>query len=114
MLREKLFPLQYKDGCVCDKDGNVLLRANRESGTTPLAPYQRDYMMKNVCELLNRQHTANGAYVVIYEEKDGGINTTEFRGHTTEQEAMTDYEYEVKNGASFCILTHVLRWHETI
>ena len=48
-------PLQAISGSVCDANGAVILKANREQGTTPLHPTERDELIKLVVDLLNKQ-----------------------------------------------------------
>ncbi len=51
-LKDIKLPLKY-DGAITDADGNVLILANREAGSTPLNPYQRDQLLKYVTNILN-------------------------------------------------------------
>lgn len=46
-------PLMY-DGAISDGNGMTILSANRESGTTPLRPHERDELVKFTCDLLNQ------------------------------------------------------------
>ena len=56
-----LYPLQYISGQICDCNGNTIALMNRESGTTPLAPSERDDLAKEFVNLFNsamkEQHT---------------------------------------------------------
>jgi len=49
-------PFQIISGVVCDTNGKELLYANRQSGTTPLQPVERDQLIKLVSDLLNREY----------------------------------------------------------
>lgn len=46
-------PFRYEDGVIVDGAGKTVIKAERDSNKTPLAPYQRDALLKLVCELLN-------------------------------------------------------------
>lgn len=47
-----IMPFSY-DGSIVDKNNRTIIKANRESGTTPLPPHYRDLLLKLVCDLLN-------------------------------------------------------------
>lgn len=53
-LENLVLPLKYQDGTIQDGAGRTIIKANRDSNTTPLVPYQRDAILKLACELLNR------------------------------------------------------------
>lgn len=48
-------PFQAISGTVCDADGAVILKANRESETTPLRPVERDELIHLIVDLLNKE-----------------------------------------------------------
>lgn len=53
ILKNLTLPLSYSSGTIVDGSGQTIIKANRDSNTTPLHPYQRDAILKLVCELLN-------------------------------------------------------------
>jgi hypothetical protein len=68
------FPVKYKDGCVVDTEGNVLLKANRESSTTPLTPAERDDLIKMVVYLLNTNEDRVNEEVLDLKFEDESLN----------------------------------------
>ena len=53
---DDIAPFLY-NGAIIDKNGNTIIKANRESGTTPLRPTERDQLLKHITNLLNQQET---------------------------------------------------------
>ena len=53
-----ILPVIYQWGEITDKHGQPIIKAHRESGKTPLAPYERDQILKDVAELLNMAYGA--------------------------------------------------------
>lgn len=53
-LKGLLIPLKYEHGTIVDGSGKTIIRAERDANKTPLAPHQRDAVLKLACELLNR------------------------------------------------------------
>lgn len=52
-LKNLKLPLKY-NGSLYDNEDNLIMSMNREGGTTPLNPHQRDELLKFTCELLNK------------------------------------------------------------
>lgn len=48
-----LAPLQFISGSICDSKGNVIASMNREHGTTPLSPSERDDFAMEIITLFN-------------------------------------------------------------
>lgn len=48
-----IFPVRVESGQIVSADGKALVKANRETGTTPLAPWERDSLLKFIAKLLN-------------------------------------------------------------
>lgn len=46
-------PLKYEYGMIVDRHGDVVIKANREAGTTPLNPSERDDLLKITTQVLN-------------------------------------------------------------
>lgn len=49
-----LKPFTYQQGVITDCKGNIIIKANRDSETTPLLPMERDDLLKYITELLNQ------------------------------------------------------------
>lgn len=58
-------PFIYQFGVITDSTGQTILKANREAGTTPLPPYQRDAMLQLVVELLNESFENGKAQEIL-------------------------------------------------
>lgn len=54
-IRKLNLPLFYNSGSIVDSNGQTILTANREGGTTPLSPSERDSMLKVVVKLMNKK-----------------------------------------------------------
>lgn len=54
MLSVLKTPLKVSSGSLVDADGKVLAHMNRETGTTPLTPVQRDELLKELVERFNK------------------------------------------------------------
>jgi hypothetical protein len=54
-IKSLKLPVQVISGQICDNNGNVLIKANREIGTTPLNPSERDTLMYLVADLINKE-----------------------------------------------------------
>lgn len=84
------FPVKYEDGRIVDAEGNSLIKANRETGTTPLTPAERDELLKIVVYLLNTNEDKINVNESLNEEaqildkvrynKDRGYVTGEIEG----------------------------------
>lgn len=61
-----IFPVSVKNGEVTDANGNTLLLANREFGTTPLIPVMRDALIHFVADFLNKNKDKYAKYVAEY------------------------------------------------
>jgi hypothetical protein len=53
MVKGLKLPVIYQSGVITDNQGKTILKANRETGTTPLSPSERDELMKIVTYLIN-------------------------------------------------------------
>ena len=60
-----ILPLKYQDGVIVDGAGKTIIKANRESGETPLTPYGRDAILKLACELLNKSFEFDEATIIL-------------------------------------------------
>ena len=54
----KILPVRYESGAVVAKNGQTILKANREGSTTPLSPVERDELVKHIVGMLNREAKA--------------------------------------------------------
>lgn len=61
-----IFPCKVESGAVVSSSGQVLLSANREHGTTPLTPVERDGLIHFVAELLNKNRKQYIAFMGKY------------------------------------------------
>jgi len=60
------FPFRVESGAMVSSSGQVLLFANREHGTTPLSPVERDGLIHFVTELLNKNRKQYVAFMGKY------------------------------------------------
>ena len=61
-----IFPLKVQNGEVITSSGQTLLMANREYGTTPLTPVERDGLIHFVAELLNKNRKQYVTFIGKY------------------------------------------------
>lgn len=61
-----IFPFKVENGEVVTSSGQTLLMANREHGTTPLTPVERDGLIHFVAELLNKNRKQYVAFMAKY------------------------------------------------
>lgn len=52
-MQKNIYPLQYLFGAICDCNGNTLANMNRDMGTTPLSPMERDELAVEFIDLFN-------------------------------------------------------------
>ena len=67
ILENLITPFNYSDGCIVDGHGRVIIKANRDANTTPLAPYQRDAVLKLAAVLLNEAFMYDKADQILKE-----------------------------------------------
>lgn len=53
---DKILPLQYITGAICAANGQTVVKMNREAGTTPLSPVERDEMAKQIISIYNERY----------------------------------------------------------
>jgi hypothetical protein len=63
---ESIFPVRVESGQIVAANGQTLLRANRETGTTPLQPVERDALIKFVGKLLIDNQSEFKAFLQKY------------------------------------------------
>lgn len=56
-ISEIIYPLHYHSGSIRDNKGNVIIKMNRETGTTSLPPSYRDDLAKEIIELYNEKYS---------------------------------------------------------
>jgi len=61
-----IFPLKVESGEVVTSSGQTILKANRDYGTTPLTPVERDGLIIFVTELLNKNRKQYTAFMGKY------------------------------------------------
>lgn len=63
---ESIFPVRVESGQILAANGQTLLRANRETGSTPLMPVERDGLIKFIAKLLNDNQGEFKAFLQKY------------------------------------------------
>lgn len=51
---DDVFPVKVESGAIHAANGQTVISANREAGTTPLAPAERDALIRFIADLLNK------------------------------------------------------------
>lgn len=63
---ESIFPVRVESGQIVAANGQAIIRANREHGSTPLMPVERDGLIKFIAQLLNDNQSKFKAYFQKY------------------------------------------------
>jgi hypothetical protein len=57
MIKNLKLPIKVISGEICDANGKSIIKANRDSSTTPLQPTERDDLLKLIVKLVNANKT---------------------------------------------------------